>query len=55
METIMKTLIAALALVTIVSAPALARSMYSGDYGYSYHCGPVQYDTSGAPVAARCR
>ena len=47
----MKKLVIALGLIATIASPALAQSQR----GYSYDCGPAQYDSSGAPVAHPCR
>jgi hypothetical protein len=51
----MKLYFTTLVLAALVSGPAVAYSNYAGGYGSSYHCGPLHYDSSGAPVAVRCR
>jgi hypothetical protein len=50
----MKTLFAGLAIATLLAAPAAAQYRASGP-GWSYDCGPNQYDSSGAPVAHPCQ
>ena len=45
----MKTLLAALALATLIASPAFAAPLSP-----SYECAPSQYDSSGAPVAQYC-